>query len=205
MESIFFPLPAVFFHPDLTRFHCGRCDGLPHAQRRVAPPAQPPQLVERNDARRPRWATLPRSRAAHLATSTSSRCPRPGAFPCSPRSILCGVTPSPRTLGTAGGHGCVAGGQGRREDAGRALLPRSHCNSWWWGNHPQKKTPTAPELPPPPHLTLNCREEPDEIQQGKVQGPAPGEEQPHAPVQAGADLLESSSAERDWECWGTTG
>jgi len=30
-----------------------------------------------------------------------------------------------------------------------------------------------------------------------VQGPAPGEEQPHAPVQAGADLLESSSAERD--------
>ena len=30
----------------------------------------------------------------------------------------------------------------------------------------------------------------------QVQGPAPGEEQPHAPVQAGADLLESSSAER---------
>ena len=29
------------------------------------------------------------------------------------------------------------------------------------------------------------REEPDEIQQGQVQGPAPGEEQPHAPVQAG--------------------
>ena len=24
-------------------------------------------------------------------------------------------------------------------------------------------------------------------------------------VQAGAELLESSSAERDWECWGTTG
>jgi len=30
-----------------------------------------------------------------------------------------------------------------------------------------------------------------------VQGLAPGEEQPHALVQAGADLLESSSAERD--------
>jgi len=30
-----------------------------------------------------------------------------------------------------------------------------------------------------------------------VQGPAPGEEQPHAPVQAGADLLEGSSVERD--------
>jgi len=30
-----------------------------------------------------------------------------------------------------------------------------------------------------------------------VQGSAPGEEQPQAPVQAGADLLESSSAERD--------
>ena len=29
-----------------------------------------------------------------------------------------------------------------------------------------------------------------------MQGPAPGEEQPHAPVQAGVDLLESSSAER---------
>ena len=40
-------------------------------------------------------------------------------------------------------------------------------------------------------------EEPDEVQQGQVQGPAPGEEQPHALVQAGADLLESSSAERD--------
>ena len=30
-----------------------------------------------------------------------------------------------------------------------------------------------------------------------MQGPAPGEEQPHTPVQAGADLLESSSAGRD--------
>ena len=40
-------------------------------------------------------------------------------------------------------------------------------------------------------------EEPDEIQQGQVQGPAPGEEQPHASVQAGVNLLESSSAERD--------
>jgi len=35
--------------------------------------------------------------------------------------------------------------------------------------------------------------------------PVSGEEQPQAPAQAGADLLESSSAERDWECWGTTG
>jgi len=33
--------------------------------------------------------------------------------------------------------------------------------------------------------------------QGQVQGPAPGEEQPQAPVRAGADLLGSSSAERD--------
>jgi len=49
------------------------------------------------------------------------------------------------------------------------------------------------------------REEPDGAQQGQGQGPAPGEEQPQAPVQAGVDLLESSSAERDWECWGTTG
>jgi len=47
-------------------------------------------------------------------------------------------------------------------------------------------------------------EEADEVQQGQVQGPAPGEEQPHAPVQAGTDLLESSSVERDWECWGMT-
>jgi len=30
-----------------------------------------------------------------------------------------------------------------------------------------------------------------------MQGPAPGEEQPQAPVEAGADLLESSSVERD--------
>ena len=49
------------------------------------------------------------------------------------------------------------------------------------------------------------REEPDEVQPGQGQGPAPGEEQPQAPAQAGAELLESSSAERDWECWGTTG
>jgi len=41
------------------------------------------------------------------------------------------------------------------------------------------------------------REEPDGVQQGQVQGPAPGEEQPHGPVQAGVDLLESSSTERD--------
>jgi len=48
-------------------------------------------------------------------------------------------------------------------------------------------------------------EEPDEVQPGQGQGPAPGEEQPQAPGQDGAELLESSSAERDWECWGTTG
>jgi len=41
------------------------------------------------------------------------------------------------------------------------------------------------------------REEPDEVQQRQMQGPAPGEEQPQAPVEAGADLLESSSVERD--------
>ena len=41
------------------------------------------------------------------------------------------------------------------------------------------------------------RKEPNEVQQGQVQGPAPGEEQPHASVQAGADVLESSSVERD--------
>ena len=48
-------------------------------------------------------------------------------------------------------------------------------------------------------------EEPDEVQPGQGQGPAPGEEQPQAPGQARAELLGSSSAERDWECWGTTG
>jgi len=36
----------------------------------------------------------------------------------------------------------------------------------------------------------------DEVQQGQVQRPAPGEEQPHAPVQAGVDL-QSSSVEDD--------
>jgi len=40
-------------------------------------------------------------------------------------------------------------------------------------------------------------EEPDEVPQGQGQGPAPGEEQPQAPVQAWAALLESSSVERD--------
>jgi len=47
--------------------------------------------------------------------------------------------------------------------------------------------------------------QPDGVQQGQGQGPAPGQEQPQAPVQAGAELLESSSVERDWECWGMTG
>ena len=55
------------------------------------------------------------------------------------------------------------------------------------------------------HILKLGREEPDEVHQGQGQGPAPGEEQPQAPGQAGADLLESSSVERDWECWGTTG
>jgi len=41
------------------------------------------------------------------------------------------------------------------------------------------------------------REESPEVEQAQVQGPAPGEEQPHAPVQAWADLLESVSAEKD--------
>ena len=43
------------------------------------------------------------------------------------------------------------------------------------------------------------REEPDEVQKGQVQGPAPGEEQPQEQGQyrLGADLLESRSVERD--------
>jgi len=40
---------------------------------------------------------------------------------------------------------------------------------------------------------------------GKGRVPAPGEEQPQAPVQAGADLLESSSAERDLGVLGDNG
>jgi len=40
-------------------------------------------------------------------------------------------------------------------------------------------------------------EEPHDVQQGQVQGPAPGEEQPQAPVQTRAHLLERSSVERD--------
>jgi len=52
---------------------------------------------------------------------------------------------------------------------------------------------------------LSDAEEPGEFQQGQVQDPAPGEDQPNAPVQAGVDLLGSSSAERDWECWWMTG
>ncbi|TRZ11909.1 hypothetical protein HGM15179_015203 [Zosterops borbonicus] len=41
------------------------------------------------------------------------------------------------------------------------------------------------------------REEPSEIQQRQMQGPAPGEEQAQAPAQAGGDLLGSSSVEKD--------
>jgi len=40
-------------------------------------------------------------------------------------------------------------------------------------------------------------EEPDEIQQGQMQGPAPGEEHPMHQYMLGAGLLESSSVERD--------
>ncbi|RMB94463.1 hypothetical protein DUI87_29274 [Hirundo rustica rustica] len=41
------------------------------------------------------------------------------------------------------------------------------------------------------------REELAEVQQGQVQGPAPGEEQPQAPAQAGAHLRGGSSADKD--------
>ncbi|TRZ14525.1 hypothetical protein HGM15179_012589, partial [Zosterops borbonicus] len=41
------------------------------------------------------------------------------------------------------------------------------------------------------------REEPSEIQQRQVQGPAPGAEQPQAPAQPWAALLGSSSEEKD--------
>ncbi|KAF4803364.1 hypothetical protein TURU_016938 [Turdus rufiventris] len=41
------------------------------------------------------------------------------------------------------------------------------------------------------------REKPNEAQQGQVLGPAPGEEQPQVPAQAGAQLLQSSSVEKD--------
>ncbi|TRZ22339.1 hypothetical protein HGM15179_004757 [Zosterops borbonicus] len=41
------------------------------------------------------------------------------------------------------------------------------------------------------------RENPHEVQQGPVQGPAPGEEQAPGPAQAGAAPLRSSSAEKD--------
>jgi len=40
-------------------------------------------------------------------------------------------------------------------------------------------------------------EEPGEIQQGQLQGPAPGEEHPMHQYRLGADLLEISSVERD--------
>lgn len=39
--------------------------------------------------------------------------------------------------------------------------------------------------------------EPFKIQQRQGQAPAPGEEQPQAPAQAGGDLLESNSVEKD--------
>jgi len=46
------------------------------------------------------------------------------------------------------------------------------------------------------------REEPDEVQEGQVQGPGPGEEQPHAPVQAwGGPAEEQLCGERP-ECPG---
>lgn len=41
------------------------------------------------------------------------------------------------------------------------------------------------------------RAEPFETQQGQVQGPAPGTEEPGAPLQGGANLQESSSAEKN--------
>jgi len=71
-----------------------------------------------------------------------------------------------------------------------SLLMTQSWEEWWIHRQavlPSSETWTGWKL---------GREEPDEVQQGQVQGPAPGEEQPDAPVQAGADLLESSSAER---------
>jgi len=63
--------------------------------------------------------------------------------------------------------------------------------------HPKTLTSTfSSDLLPQP-LTVKRLIATDEIQQRQVQGPAPGKEEPQAPVQAGADLLESSSVERD--------
>lgn len=41
------------------------------------------------------------------------------------------------------------------------------------------------------------REKPNEVQQGPVQGPAPGEKNPKSQHRLGCDPLESSSAEKD--------
>jgi len=49
------------------------------------------------------------------------------------------------------------------------------------------------------------REEPDEVQQGQMQGPAPGEEQPHASVQAWANLLGAALRRGTWVSWWMTG
>jgi len=50
-----------------------------------------------------------------------------------------------------------------------------------------------------------CAEELDEVQQGQMQGPAPGRNNSMHQYRLGVDLLESSSAERDLGVsWWTT-
>lgn len=47
-------------------------------------------------------------------------------------------------------------------------------------------------------------QKPHEVQQGELQSPAPGVEQPQAPpIYAGAVWLENSLTERSWESWWT--
>jgi len=49
-------------------------------------------------------------------------------------------------------------------------------------------------------------EEPDDVQQAQVQGPAPGEKQPHAPVQAwGLTWLRAPLQRGTWVSWWMTG
>ena len=106
------------------------------------------------------------------------------------------------------GKKCLQGTQGERfpVSCGRALQPTQRAVAA--GLAPAVWHPGSPRWlrPQRGHGKAEATTvKPDEVQPGQGQGPAPGEEQPQAPAQAGGDLLESSSAERDWECWGTTG
>ena len=177
---------------------CG-CQGGAHAH---PPPKKVghPSPRDPNPHAVPAWGT---PRNPPVASSPAPTPRLPTLLPC-PRVWGGGMNRTPNSGGRGGTHHSPPLHGGALFPLAPGVLEQADQDAGHAAGRGQGKGCSGPGLvlKGNPHPK---QEEPDEVQQGQGQGPAPGEEQPQVPVQAGGDLLESSSAERDWECWGTTG